>query len=63
MKPSLLKKAAIIPVARCINFYLPGCVNLQVPLTIAAIVIMGRDRFPSLMTLTLNERFESLLKP
>ncbi len=34
MKPSLLQKAAIIPVARCINFYLPGCVNLQVPVTL-----------------------------
>ncbi len=36
MKPSLLQKAAIIPVARCINFYLPGCVNLQVPVTLAS---------------------------
>jgi hypothetical protein len=38
MKPSLLQKAAIIPVARCINFYLPGCVNLQVPVTGTSVV-------------------------
>lgn len=41
MEPSLLKKAAIIPVARCINFYLPGCVNLQVPLTAIGITMEG----------------------
>ena len=27
------QKAAIIPSSRCINFHLPTCVNLQVPLT------------------------------
>ena len=36
MKPSLPKKAAIIPWARCIKFQMPGCINLHVPVTVVA---------------------------
>jgi hypothetical protein len=33
------QKAAIIPSSRCIKFHLPTCVNLQVPMTLDALVI------------------------
>jgi hypothetical protein len=41
MKPSLLKKAAIILWARCIKFQMPGCINLHVPVTINHSVAYG----------------------
>jgi hypothetical protein len=50
------QKAAIIPSSRCINFHLPTCVNLQLPMTIST----GRDNWITMRT-QLKAKYERFI--